>query len=59
MFQSTNKRVPSITRYVTEEKVQHGAATYPTVSSMSVATNMETSAYTGPGDDCILSIIPV
>lgn len=49
---STNERTA-------EEKVQDGAATHPTASSMSVAANIETSAYTGAGDDCILSIVPV
>lgn len=39
--------------------MQDGAATHSTASSMSVAANVETSAYTGAGDDCILSIVPV
>lgn len=53
------KQESSINEKVTEEKVQDGAATHPTASSMSVAANSETSAYTGAGDVCIRSIVPV
>lgn len=53
------KKESSTNEQMTEERVQDGAATQPTVSSTSAAVNIETSAYTGAGDDCILSILPV
>lgn len=44
---------------VLEAKVQDGAVIHSATSSTPVAANIETSAYTGAGDDCILSIVPV
>lgn len=43
---------------VVEEQVQDGTTIHPTASSSTVAVS-ETSAYTGAGDNCILSIVPV
>lgn len=39
--------------------MQDSAATQSTASSLSVAVNVNRSACTGAGDDCILSIVPV
>lgn len=58
-YEIQEQQESSINKKVTEEKVQDGAATHPTASSTLVAANSETSAYTGAGDDCILSIVPV
>ena len=49
----------SIKVNTTEAKLQDDSVRHPAASSMSVAANVETSAYTGAGDDCILSIVPV
>lgn len=53
------KQENSINEKMAEERVQDSAATQTTVSSTSAAAKIETSAYTGAGDDCILSILPV
>ena len=50
------KQESSTSGKVTEE--QDGAIIHPTASSSSIAVS-ETNAYTGAGDDCILSIVPV
>lgn len=44
---------------VAEETTKDSTTVHPTTSSAPAAVNSETSACTGAGDDCILSIVPV